>query len=146
MKQLISNPKAFFDYHIQSQYIAGIELKGCEVKSVKLGKANIKGCYVKPINNELFIIGMNISKYMGYGDELRDKKLLLNKKEIIKIISELEQRGNTIVPLSLVLNHNLVKVKIGVAKGKKLYDKREDLMKKAQELDAKRDLKEKIKF
>lgn len=143
MKIICSNPKAYYEYHISNEYEAGIELKGGEVKSVKLGKVNIKGSYVKNMNNELFILGMNISKY-SMGEEIdaqRIRKLLLNKKEIEKIRSISEQKGSTIVPLSLYLKKGLVKMKIALAKGKKLHDKRESISKKDQKREIDREIK-----
>lgn len=143
MKIICSNPKAFYEYRISNEYEAGMELKGSEVKSIRLGKVNIKGSYVKNIHNELFILGMNISQYPS-GEELdsqRVRKLLLNKREISKIISISEQKGSTIVPLSIYLKKGLVKIKIALAKGKKLYDKRDSIAKKDQKRELDREIK-----
>lgn len=145
MRTISSNPKAFHDYHILKEYVSGISLKGHEVKAIKLGKVNVKGSYVKPFKNELFIIGMNVSKYMGEGEELRDRKLLLNRKEIDDILFKLDTKGMTLVPLSIMLSKGLVKVKIALAKGKKNYDKRESLIKKDQKREIDREMKKRFR-
>jgi SsrA-binding protein len=129
---LSNNPKVFYEYEILEKYVAGIVLLGHEVKSIKQGKVNIKGCYVKVIKNELYIIGMNISKYMGYGEELRDRKLLVKRREIKNMQKAVEQKRLTIVPIKVFLKNGLVKLEIAVAKGKKDYDKKRDLKIKAE--------------
>ena len=146
MKTISSNPKAYYDYHILDEFIAGIALKGHEVKSAKLGKVNIKGSYIKPWNRELLAIGMNISKYMGQGEEERVRTLLLNKKEIDQIIKKIEAKGMTIIPLKVLLVRGLIKVKIALAKGKKNYDKREAIMKKEQKREMNRFIKNKNRW
>lgn len=131
MKLISSSRKAYYDYEILKEYIAGISLKGHEVKSIKLGKVNIKGSYVRVIKSELYIIGMNVSKYNDVGKELRDRKLLLNKREIKDISEKIKSRGLTAVALAVMLSKGLVKVKIALARGKKNYDKRASLKNKS---------------
>ncbi|WP_066900887.1 SsrA-binding protein SmpB [Streptobacillus notomytis] len=131
MKILANNKKAYFDYFIENEYVAGIELKGTEVKSIKLGKVSIKESFVRIIKNEVWILGMFVSQY-AFGNiynvnETRVRKLLLNKREIKKLAEKVKEQGYTIVPL-LVFNHEgLIKVKIATARGKKNYDKRESI-------------------
>lgn len=142
---LASNKKAYHDYFILEKYEAGIELKGSEVKSLKAGKVSIKESYVKIIHNEVVIINMNVSKYdytkIFEVDERRTRKLLLHRKEIKKLIGKIMQEGFTLVPLTVYLKSGLVKLEIALAKGKKLYDKREELAKKDQKRDIDRALK-----
>lgn len=142
---LASNKKAYHDYFILEKYEAGIELKGSEVKSLKAGKVSIKESYVKIIHNEVVIINMNVSKYdytkIFEVDERRTRKLLLHRKEIKKLIGKIMQEGFTLVPLTVYLKNGLVKLEIALAKGKKLYDKREELAKKDQKRDIDRALK-----
>ena len=130
----IKNKKAFFDYEILEEYIAGIELKGSEVKSIRLSRANIceSFCYIK--NEEIFIKNMHISKYefdsQKFFDEKREKKLLLKKKEIKKLIKN-NDNGKTIVPLSVFFSKKgFCKIKIALARGKKDYDKRKGIKEK----------------
>lgn len=128
------NKKASFDYFLETRYEAGIELVGTEVKSIKLGKVSIKESFVRIIKNEVFILNMNVTGY-EYGnihniDEKRDRKLLLNKKEIEKLKEKTSIKGYTIVPVSIYSKNRLVKVEIALAKGKKNYDKRESLKEK----------------
>lgn len=142
MPVLARNKKAFHDYFIEEKYEAGIELIGTEVKSIKAGKVSIKESFVRIIKNEIFIMNMHVTPY-EFGNihnqpETRVRKLLLNKKEIEKIGSKIKEQGYTIVPLSIYTKQRLVKIEIGLAKGKKLYDKRESLKKKDQERDMKK--------
>lgn len=130
------NKKAFFDYFILDEYEAGIELVGTEVKSVRLGKVSIKEALVRIMKNEVFILNMHIKSY-DYGNiynvsETRPRKLLLNRKEIEKLKEKTKEKGFTIVPLSIYPKGRYVKVKIALAKGKKLYDKRQSLKEKEQ--------------
>lgn len=138
VKVLIKNKKARHEFFIEDTYEAGIALVGSEVKSIRGGKANIKEAYVRIKGNEAFILGMHISPYEKTGgwhiDPARERKLLLHKKEIIKLASLVAQQGLTLVPLSVYLKKGLVKLEVGVARGKKLYDKRQDIKKR----DAKR--------
>ena len=134
MKQLANNKKAFHDYFIEKKYEAGIELIGSEVKSIKQGKVSIKESFIGDRNGEMFIYGMHVTPYKeSYDnniDPTRTRKLLLHKKEINTLIGKKTQAGYTIVPLSIYEQNGLVKVQIALAKGKKLYDKRETLKKK----------------
>lgn len=130
------NKKAFFDYFILEEYEAGIELVGTEVKSVRLGKVSIKEAIVRIMKNEVFILNMHIKSY-DYGNiynvsETRPRKLLLNRKEIEKLKEKTKEKGFTIVPLSIYPVGRYVKIKIALAKGKKLYDKRQSLKEKEQ--------------
>ena len=134
-KQIVSNSKANFNYSIEERYEAGIVLKGQEVKSIREGKISIKESHVKVIKGEIFIIGMHISQY-SYGreklDETRTRKLLMQRKEIKKILGNTTIKGYTLVPISVYLKGGLIKVCIALAKGKKLHDKRNDIIKKEQ--------------
>lgn len=139
---LARNKKAFHDYFIEDKYEAGIELVGTEVKSIKAGKVSIKESFVRIIKDEVFIMNMHVTPY-EFGNihnlpETRVRKLLLNKREIVKIASKIKEQGYTIMPLSIYTKQRLVKIEIGLAKGKKLYDKRESLKRKDQERDMKK--------
>lgn len=130
----IKNKKAYFDYYIEKEYEAGIELKGTEIKSIRNGSANLKDSYARVKNNEVFVINMFISKY-EFGnifnhDERRERKLLLHKSEIIKLSKKLELDNYTLVPLKLYFKKNHAKISLGLCKGKKLYDKRETIKKR----------------
>jgi SsrA-binding protein len=131
----ISNKKAFYEFFILEEFICGVVLMGTEVKSIRNGDASIAEAYAYINNSEIWIKGMRVSKYkhahtVEKQDELRDKKLLLNKKEIIKIERLLQDKGITLIPLELFILNNKIKLKIGIAKGKKLWDKRETIKKK----------------
>lgn len=134
---IASNPKARHDYFIDDTIECGIELVGTEVKSVRLGKVNMKDSYALIKNGELFVLGMHISPYeqgnIFNKDPLRTRKLLAHKKEIQKLIGMVKQKGVTLVPLSLYWIKNKIKLEIGIARGKKLYDKRQDIAKKDAE-------------
>jgi SsrA-binding protein len=133
----INNRKAYFDYFIEEEIEAGIALVGTEIKSIRNGSCNLKDSYAIIKNNEAFILGMHISKYKEGNqfnhDELRTRKLLLNKKEIIKIKTKITQEGYSLIPLKLYFKKNKVKLLLGIAKGKKLYDKRQSI--KERDLD-----------
>ncbi|WP_099951079.1 SsrA-binding protein SmpB [Ezakiella peruensis] len=139
-KTLATNRKARHDYFIEKTYEAGIALKGTEVKSIRAGKANLKESYCVIRNNEAFVVGMHISPYKEGNifnvDPLRDRRLLLNKREILRINQEVMQKGMAVIPLSLYLKNGLIKMEIAIARGKKLYDKRESI----KERDIKRSL------
>lgn len=139
-KTLATNRKARHDYFIEKTYEAGIALKGTEVKSIRAGNANLKESYCVIRNNEAFVVGMHISPYKEGNifnvDPLRDRKLLLNKREILRINQEVMQKGMAVIPLSLYLKNGLIKMEIAIARGKKLYDKRESI----KERDIKRSL------
>ena len=130
----ILNRKAKYNYQIFETVEAGIVLTGTEIKSLRLGKANIKDCYVRVKNNEMYIINMHISSYENGNifnhDETRERKLLLHKKEILKFRDKIKLEGYTIIPLKVYLFKGRAKVLIGLAKGKKNYDKREDIKKR----------------
>lgn len=142
----IKNKKAYFDYEILDKYVAGIKLLGTEIKSIRESKASIKEAYCFVNNSEVYIRNMHIAEYSNGGytnhEPYRDRKLLLNKREIAKIEKKLKDNGVTLVPLLLFLNDNgLAKLEIGLAKGKKLYDKRESLKQKDVKKDMDRLLK-----
>lgn len=146
--QDIKNKKAYFDYFIEEEIEAGIVLKGTEVKSIREGLANIKDCYAIIRNKEVFLLNMYIAKYNDGGvfnhDERRTRKLLLNKREILKLRDKMEISGYTLVPLKVYFKNNKVKVLLGLAKGKKNYDKRETLKEKDIKKDIARALKNNI--
>lgn len=141
----INNRKAKFDYEIVSTIEAGIVLKGTEIKSIRLGNANLKDSYAVIKNNEVFLLGMHISPYKEGNifnhDELRTRKLLLHKKEIFKLRDKITLEGYTLVPIKLYFNKNKAKILLGVAKGKKSYDKRESIKKRDIERDIKKQYK-----
>ena len=130
----IKNKKAYFNYFIEEEYEAGIALFGSEIKSVRLGSVNIKDSYVRIKNNEMYIINAYIAKYetgsIFNHDEYRERKLLLHKKEIIKISEKVSKEGYTLIPLKVYIKGNKAKVLVGLCKGKKLYDKRESMKEK----------------
>jgi len=134
-KIIASNKKARHDYFIENTYEAGLVLTGTEIKSIRQGKVNLKESYARVENGEIFVYSMNISPY-DHGniynvDPMRPRKLLLNKSEIRKIDSVLQQQGLTLIPLSIYLNEKgMAKLEIGIARGKKLYDKRQDIAKR----------------
>ncbi len=136
MKIVTQNKKARHDYQIEDTYETGIVLKGTEIKSIRSGKVNINEAYVDIRDNEIFIVGMHISKYMESSifnhDETRDRKLLMHKREILRLKSKKEKEGYTLIPLKVYFNQALVKVEIAVAKGKKLHDKRQSLKEQDQ--------------
>ncbi|MGL4533861.1 MAG: SsrA-binding protein SmpB [Fusobacteriaceae bacterium] len=143
---LANNKKAFFDYFVEDRYEAGIELIGSEVKSIKAGQTGIKEAFIRIINNEIFIMGMSITPWK-FGsvynpEEKRVRKLLLNRSEISKIHEKVSQKGYTIVPLNIHLSKGYVKVEIALARGKKNYDKRDDVAQKDQKRDIERALRE----
>ena len=144
-KLIANNKKAYHDYFIEETYEAGIALHGTEVKSLRMGKCSIKESFVRIENEEVYIYGMHISPYekgnIFNRDPLRVKKLLLHKSEIRKMKGKIAEKGYTLVPLKVYFNQSLVKVEIGLAKGKKLYDKRQDIAKKDQRREAERDFK-----
>ena len=140
---IANNKKAYHDYFIEETYEAGIALHGTEVKSLRMGKCSIKESFVRIENEEVYIYGMHISPYekgnIFNRDPLRVKKLLLHKSEIRKMKGKIAEKGYTLVPLKVYFNRSLVKVEIGLAKGKKLYDKRQDIAKTDQSREAERD-------
>ena len=145
IKLIANNKKAYFDYFILENYEAGIELFGTEVKSIRIGHCSIKESWISIEKNEIYIMGMHVNPYekgnIFNKDPLRVKKLLMHKNEIIKIGSKVQEKGLTLVPLKVYLKGSLVKVEIGLARGKKNYDKRESLAKKDHKREVDRALK-----
>ena len=145
IKMVANNKKAYHDYFIDDKFEAGIELFGTEVKSIRMGKCSVKEAFVKIDKGQVYIYGMHISPYekgnIFNKDPLRVRKLLLHKSEINKLIGKTKEKGMAIVPLKVYFSKSLVKVEIGLAKGKKLYDKRDDIAKKDQKREAEREFK-----
>lgn len=146
-KLIAKNPTAFHNYTIDDKLEAGIVLSGTEIKSIRNGKANLKDSYAIIKNGEIYIVGMHISPYeqgnIFNKDPLRNRKLLLNKREINKLIGLTKQKGYSIIPLNMYFKGNLVKIELGIGKGKKLYDKREDIAKKDAERKIRQEYKQK---
>lgn len=144
-RMIANNKKARYDYFIEDTYEAGISLHGTEVKSLRMGKCSIKESFVRIEKGEVYVYNMHISPYekgnIFNRDPLRVKKLLLHKYEINKIAGQMAQKGYTLVPLNVYFKGSLVKVEIGLARGKKLYDKRQDIAKKDQRREAEKQFK-----
>ncbi len=145
IKLIANNKKAYHDYFIEDTFEAGISLAGTEVKSLRQGKCSIKESFIKVERGEVFIYGMNISPYergnIFNKDPLRVRKLLVHRYEINKISGKMQTKGYTIVPLRVYFKGSLVKVEFGLARGKKLYDKRQDIAAKDQRREVERDFK-----
>ena len=146
MKILIANnKKAFHDYFIDETYEAGVALHGTEVKSMRMGKCSIKEAFIRIENGEVFVYGMHVSPYekgnLFNKDPLRVKKLLMHKYEINKLSAKIAEKGYTLVPLQVYFKEGRVKVEVGLARGKKLYDKRADIAKKDQRRETEREFK-----
>lgn len=145
IKLIANNKKAYHDYFIEDKYEAGIVLHGTEVKSLRMGKCSVKESFVRVENGEVFIYNMHISPYekgnIFNKDPLRVKKLMLHNYEINKISGKMAEKGYTLVPLQVYFKGSLVKVEIALAKGKKLYDKRQDIAKKDQRREAEKEFK-----
>ena len=145
IKQIAQNRKAFHDYFVLERFEAGIELFGTEVNSIRAAQVNLKDSYCTIREGELFVRGMHVSPYekgnIFNKDPLRVRKLLLHRSEIRKMIGKMSQKGYTLVPLQVYFKGSLIKVEIALAKGKKLYDKREDIAKKDQRRAAEREFK-----
>lgn len=145
-KLIAKNPTAFHNYTINDKLEVGIVLSGTEIKSIRNGKANLKDSYAVIKNGEVYIVGMHISPYeqgnIFNKDPLRNRKLLLNRREINKLVGLVKQNGCSLVPISMYFKGSLVKLELGVGKGKKLYDKREDIAKK----DAERRMKQQLSY
>ena len=143
----IKNKKALFDYTIEDTYEAGIILTGTEIKSIRDGKANLKDSYAIIKNGEVFLLNMHISHYdkgnIFNHEETRTRKLLLNKREILKIRDKIEIKGYSLVPIKLYFSKNRAKILLGVGKGKKVFDKRESIKEKDIEREIKKNLKNK---
>ena len=144
-KLIANNKKAYHDYFIEEEYEAGIALHGTEVKYLRQGHCSVKESFIRIDNNEVMIYGMHVSPYekgnIFNRDPLRPKKLLLHRYEINKLQGKIKEKGYTLVPLKVYLKDSLVKVEIGLARGKKLYDKRADIAKKDMRREAERDFK-----
>lgn len=144
-KLIAKNPTAYHNYTIQDKLEVGIVLSGTEIKSIRSGKVNLKDTYATIKKGEVYIIGMHIAPYehgnIFNKDPLRDRKLLLNRREINKLIGLTKQQGCTLVPISLYFKGSLVKLELGIGKGKKLYDKRQDIAKKDAQRQIARSLK-----
>ena len=145
IKLIANNKKAYHDYFIEDTYEAGIALHGTEVKSVRMGKCSVKESFIRMENGEVIAYGLHISPYekgnIFNRDPMRPKKLLLHRYEINKISGKIAEKGYTLVPLKVYIKGDLIKVEIGLARGKKLYDKRQDIAKKDQRREAERDYK-----
>ena len=144
-KLIANNKKAYFDYFIEDTWEAGIALHGTEVKSVRMGKCSIKEAFIRVEDGEVYVYNMHISPYekgnIFNKDPLRIKKLLLHRHEVNKILGEVSQKGYTLVPLQVYFKGSLVKVQVGLGRGKKLYDKRDTIAKKDQRREAEKDFK-----
>lgn len=144
-KLIANNKKTYHDYFIEDKYEAGISLAGTEVKSLRMGRCSVKEAFIRIEKGEVYVYNMHIAAYekgnIFNKDPLRVRKLLLHKREIRKIEGQIAQKGYTVVPLSVYFSGSLVKVEIGLAKGKKLYDKRQDIAKKDQRREAERKFK-----
>ena len=145
MKLVANNKKAYHDYFIEEKYECGIALHGTEVKSLRMGKCSIKEAFVRIENGEVYVYGMHVSPYekgnIFNKDPLRVKKLLLHKQEINKLIGKIKEKGYTLVPLQVYFSNGRAKIEIGLARGKKLYDKRDDIAKKDQRRETEREFK-----
>ena len=145
IKLIANNKKAYFDYFIEDTYEAGISLHGTEVKSLRMGRCSVKEAFIRIEKEEVFVYGMHISPYekgnIFNKDPLRARKLLMHKNEILKLAGKIAEKGYTLVPLQVYFKGSLVKVEIGLARGKKLYDKREDIAKKDQKREIEREFK-----
>lgn len=144
-RMIANNKKAYHDYFIEETYEAGIALHGTEVKSLRMGKCSIKESFIRIEGGEVYVYGMHISPYekgnIFNKDPLRVKKLLLHKSEINKITGRIAVKGYTLIPLKVYFKGSLAKVEIGLARGKKLYDKRQDIAKKDQRREAEKEFK-----
>lgn len=145
-KEVAKNKKAYHDYFVIEKFEAGIELFGTEVKSIRQGGVNLKEAWCSIVDGEIFINGMHISPYRQGNifnkDPLRVRKLLMHKKEISKLFGQVKQQGYSLIPLSLYFKNSTLKVQVGLCKGKKLFDKRDDLAKKSAQRNIERALKE----
>ncbi len=145
IKTVASNRKAYHDYYILEKYEAGIELAGTEVKSIRAGRVNLKDAFCQVKNGELYVYGMHISPYeqgnIFNKDPMRDRRLLMHRQEIRRLYAHVKQDGYALIPLSLYFKNSRVKVEVGLAKGKKLYDKREAMAERAAKRDMDREMK-----
>ena len=148
-KLIANNKKAYHDYFIEEKYEAGLSLVGTEVKSLREGKCSIKEAYIRIEKGEVYVVGMNISPYekgnIFNRDPLRTRKLLLHKAEINKLLGDSSEKGYTIMPLQVYFKDGRAKIEIGLARGKKNYDKRQDIAKKDMQREAERDFKVRVR-
>lgn len=149
IKSISLNKKAFHDYFVLEKMEAGIELFGTEVKSIRAGRVNLKDAWCGVEDGELFLYGMHISPYehgnIFNKDPLRVRKLLMHKKEIMRLFGQIQQEGIALIPLSIYFRGSKVKIQIGLCKGKKLYDKREEMARKSADREIQRELKERFR-
>lgn len=149
MNLVANNKKAYHDYFIEEKYEAGLVLHGTEVKSLRMGKCSVKEAFIRVENGEVFIYGMHISPYekgnIFNKDPLRVKKLLLHRQQIRKLIGDSSEKGYTIVPLQVYFRDGRAKIEIGLARGKKLYDKRQDIARKDQRREMEKELKVRLR-
>ncbi len=147
-KLIANNKKAYHDYFIDETYEAGVALHGTEVKSMRMGKCSIKESFIRIENGEVYVYGMHVSSYekgnIFNKDPLRVKKLLMHKYEINKLAGKIAEKGYTLVPLQVYFKDGKAKVEVGLARGKKLYDKRQDIAKKDQRREAEREFKQRF--
>ena len=150
IKIIAQNKKARHDYFIEETYEAGLELKGTEVKSIRLGRVNLKDCYAQAEGGQLLVFGMHISPYekgnIFNTDPMRTKRLLMHKQEILKLNQAVMQKGLTLIPLSLYLKDGLIKLELAVCRGKKSYDKRDDMAKRDAQRDIDRAMRQREKY
>ena len=150
MKLVANNKKAYHDYSIEEKYEAGLVLHGTEVKSLRMGTCSIKEAFIRVEKGEVFIYGMHVSPYekgnIFNKDPLRVKKLLLHRSQIRKLIGDSAEKGYTIVPLQVYFKDGRAKIEIGLARGKKLYDKRQDIARKDQRREAEKELKVRLRL
>ena len=146
IKLVANNKKAYHDYFIDDKYEAGIELCGTEVKSLRAGRVNLKDSWCSIVDGEIFVNGMHISPYeqgnIFNRDPMRVRKLLMHKKEILKLYGTVKQTGYSLIPISLYFKDSKVKLQVGLCKGKKLYDKRADMAERSAKRDMERAIKE----
>ena len=145
IKQIANNKKAFHDFFVEESFECGIQLFGTEVKSLRLGQASIKESFCQIRNGECFIVGMHINPYergnIFNKDPLRDRKLLLHRREIDRLLGKIKEQGYTLMPLRLYFKGSLVKLAMGLCRGKKIYDKREDMKKRVQRRELEKEFK-----
>jgi SsrA-binding protein len=146
MKVVATNKKAYHDYHIEETYEAGMALRGTEVKSLREGKANLKDSFARIEKDEIFLLNCHISPYshgnIANHDPMRTRKLLLHKREIQRLIGKIQQKGYALIPLKIYFKNEKAKVELGLAKGKKAYDKREDIKKREADREMEKAFKE----
>lgn len=149
MKTIAQNKKARHDYFVEETYEAGIELCGTEVKSLRAGRVNLKDSWCSIVDGEIFVNGMHISPYeqgnIFNRDPMRVRRLLMHKKEILKLYGTVKQTGYSLIPISLYFKDSKVKLQVGLCKGKKLYDKRADMAERSAKRDMERAIKEQIR-